>query len=127
MKLLLTLFFTIGCLTFSYAQFTPVKKLADEPKILDDIYRRAKNKAKYKNNLWRYLYEIEMKDGSILNVNSDVLKDPGSGKYFFYYSNNDSVKQIFPNETTKITRENPYNRYNIIEGFPNGENGDLKF
>ena len=80
---------------------------------------QAAKRARYKLNVWKYMYEVHMKDGSVLKANSDILKDNNSGKYFIYYSKGDSLRKIFPEETTKIERPNPFDMPNKIEGYPN--------
>jgi len=68
--------------------------------------------------IWKYSHEIHMKDGSILNSNSKIFFDSLSKKSYLYYSLKDSLRKIYPEETERISRVNPYKKKQKIDGFP---------
>lgn len=106
-----------------FAQVIPDYKPSTKvPNLLDVISPTAKKHGtykKYKNNVRKYIYEIEMKDGSILMTNSEILRDSVSDKYFLYYSKDTLLKKVFVEETNKISRPNPFVPGPVeIEGLP---------
>jgi len=96
----------------SYSQVVPVI-----PGILEN---KPKQNGRYKRNVWKYQYEIYLKNGEIVKANSEILKDSISGKYYIYYSDEKALTKIFPEETTLIKKRNPYNMFETIEGVPHG-------
>ncbi|MEJ6982339.1 hypothetical protein WG906_17880 [Pedobacter sp. P351] len=112
----------IGSCLICFGQFGPIPRISqNDPTYSNPFEQKIKKHGKYKRNVWKYIYEVEMKDGSNVQANSDILKDSISGKHFLYSSNSNSLKQIFAGETSKITRPDPYNMKQTIEGLPNGD------
>lgn len=68
----------------------------------------SRKKHKYNRNVWKYIYFADMKDGARLEVNSSIFKDPESGKHFLYYNDKGLIKKIFPDQTLRIIKQNPY-------------------
>ena len=119
---LLFLSILLGSASICFGQFGPIPRISQNaPTYSNPFERKIKKHGKYKRNVWKYIYDIELKDGSHIQANSDILKDSVSGKYFLYYSKGDSLKQIFAEETFKITRPDPFNMQQKIEGLPNGD------
>jgi len=105
------------------AQVIPdYKPSTKAPDLFDVLSPNAKKHGPYKTykkTVRKYIYEIEMKDGSILKTNSEILRDSVSDKYFLYYSKDTLLKKIFVEETNKISRPNPFVSNLVkIEGLP---------
>lgn len=122
MRLLFLFICLVGSTFICFGQFGPIPRISqNDPNYSNPFKQKIKKHGKYKRNVWKYIYDVELKDGSNVKANSDILKDSISGKYFLYYSKGDSSKQIFAHETLKIKRPNPFNMLQTIEGLPNGD------
>lgn len=110
MKVFLIIALALGAFYDASAQYISIIPRIIEPK--------AAKRLKYKINTWKYLYEIELKDGSVLTANSDILREKDSDKYFIYYFKDDSLIKIYPQETLSIKKPNPYNMQEYVEGVP---------
>jgi hypothetical protein len=107
------LFFSLIAILISsntFAQYEdPVTKVAG---------KKARKHYQYKLNVWKYTYEVHMKDGSFIKANSDILQEGKGTSFFLYYSKNDSLRKIFPEETIKVIRPNPYDNSESLIGYP---------
>ena len=79
----------------------------------------SKKYIKYKFNEWKYLYKVYLKDGDVIEVNSDILKVADSS--FLYSNHKGNLTKILPEHTLKVERPNPYDMINLIEGFPDNK------
>ncbi|MDB5121777.1 MAG: hypothetical protein JWN56_2995 [Sphingobacteriales bacterium] len=109
-----SLFFIIHLSAF--AQVTGATPAYDTGRFLrerEDAARFKRKANRFDRKSWMDIYSIYMKDGSILKVNSNIFINPASGKHFLYSSGKDSVSKIYPDQTIKLIKQNPY--YKIEE------------
>lgn len=103
--------FCIFIMHSALAQVAPMNPTFDAERHLQetrDENRFVRKAKRYDRNSWRSTYYVYMKDGSVLEANSKIFKDKTSGKHFLYYSGNDSVSKIFPDQTIKVIKQHPY-------------------
>jgi hypothetical protein len=110
MRFFFTSVITILLSLQSFGQYVdPITKVTD---------KKARKHYKYKLNVWKYTYEVYMKDGSTIKANSDILQEGKGTSSFIYYSKNDSLRKILPEETIKVIRPNPYDMRESLIGYP---------
>jgi hypothetical protein len=118
MKFLLSIILLVAALN-GWTQGNPNDRILNPKNFSSDLYRETTPKhLKYKLNVWKYVYHVNLNNGSTLKANSDILLDTVSGKYFLYYSKKDSVHKIFSTDTKTIERPNPFDLEQVLVGIP---------
>ncbi|HEY0669978.1 MAG TPA: hypothetical protein VGD22_17490 [Sphingobacteriaceae bacterium] len=108
-------------LILSFSMFFFLNSNGQDRKLLPETkneWKMWKKRQKYKMTVWKYSHKIYMKDGSTLNSNSKIFFDSLTNKTYLYYSSDDSLRKIYPEETTRISRINPYKKDQQIDGLP---------
>lgn len=129
MKLTTCIFLIISLLGLDYCLGQPTPPIIQPINPRDYISPsnpRVKKHAKYKRNLWKFVYDVKMIDGNALKANSEIFVDKQLNRHFIYHTSDNSTRKIFPEETISLTKPNPYKKQDLITGIPVGNKWQFK-